>query len=226
MTYKAGGNPLSPWCKGRFLFLLISLLGLIVLAPLLESFVGIRILLDIFVTAVFIAGIYAISGNRLTSVIAIILALPMFAATWSTYLLKSTSLVLVGNLFGILFLACTVVAILSFILQEKKVTADVIYGAVVVYLLMAIMWAFIYRFLETLHPGSFAIAQSGSQESRSLFTYYSFVTITTLGYGDVAPLTKAARAFSLLEAIVGQMYLVVLVARLVGIHISQSMTEK
>jgi uncharacterized membrane protein len=150
----------------------------------------------------------------------------MFAATWSTYLLKSTSLVLVGNLFGILFLACTVVAILSFILQEKKVTADVIYGAVVVYLLMAIMWAFIYRFLETLHPGSFAIAQSGSQESRSLFTYYSFVTITTLGYGDVAPLTKAARAFSLLEAIVGQMYLVVLVARLVGIHISQSITEK
>jgi hypothetical protein len=122
MTYKAGGNPLSPWCKGRFLFLLISLLGLIVLAPLLEDFAGIRILLDVFVTAVFISDIYAVSRKRITSTIAIALALPMFASTWASYFLESPSLVLAGNFFGIAFLAFALIATLSHILREREVT--------------------------------------------------------------------------------------------------------
>jgi hypothetical protein len=64
------------------------------------------------------------------------------------------------------------------------------------------------------------------QGSRLLFFYYSFVTITTLGYGDITPVTDVAKSFSFLEAVVGQIYLVVLVARLVGIHIAQSMGRK
>jgi hypothetical protein len=226
MTTQDGGNPLLQWGKGRFLLLLVSLLGLIVLVPLLEGYVGIGILLDIFVTAVFIGGIYAVSRNRFTGSISIVLALPMFASTWAAHFWNSPLLVLTGDLFGIIFLAFALLSILTYVLQEQEVTADVIYGAIVVYLLMAIMWSFIYRVLETLHPDSFSFAQNAVGEKRTLFTYYSFVTITTLGYGDITPTTGVAKAFSVLEAVIGQIYLVVLVARLVGINISQSLDRK
>ncbi len=88
------------------------------------------------------------------------------------------------------------------------------------------MWAFIFSVLEIIHPGSFAIGEGQIEVGRLLFIYYSFVTITTLGYGDITPLTAPANAFSSIEAVTGQIYLVVLVARLVGMHIAQSMDRK
>lgn len=212
--------------KGRFLFLLISLLGLIVLTPLLEGFIRIRFLMDIFISSVFISGIYAVSPQKHFSLIAAIFSLPMLVSIWSTYYVEIPFLLFIGDLFGILFFGFMVITILFFISREHKVTVNVINGAIVVYLLIALMWVFIFRFLENIQPGSFAIAQENLKESRFLFVYYSFVTITTLGYGDITPLTDTARAFSLLEAVIGQMYLVVLVARLVGIHIAQSMEKK
>lgn len=63
-------------------------------------------------------------------------------------------------------------------------------------------------------------------ETRLTFIYYSFITITTLGYGDITPLTDVARSFAITEAVIGQIYLVLLVARLVGIHIAQSTSKE
>jgi len=75
-------------------------------------------------------------------------------------------------------------------------------------------------------PGSFSFAQSQSAESHFPLLYYSYVTITTLGYGDIAPISTAAKSCAMLEAVVGQLYLVITVAWLVGAHISQSMGKK
>ncbi len=215
-------NPL----KEKFLFLLIALLSMILLTPLLRNFVGISILMDIFITIVFIAGIYAVSSKRLFSAIAFLLALPTFVITWFSTLRDSAAFIVLGDGAGALFTGFMLITILSFIVKEKKVSANVIYGAIVAYLLMAIMWAFVYRVLETLQPGSFNMVQGHALESRSLFTYFSFVTLTTLGYGDITPATDAARSFAIVEALAGQIYLVVLVARLVGIHIAQTIEEK
>ena len=77
-----------------------------------------------------------------------------------------------------------------------------------------------------IQPGSFAIAQSQIFGDQSPFLYYSFVTITTLGYGDIFPVTTAAKSCAILEAVIGQLYLVITVAWLVGVHISQSMMKK
>ncbi len=140
--------------------------------------------------------------------------------------MKVPSLIFVEEIFGILFLAFMVIVILSFIFGEQEVTSNTIYAAIVVYLLIAIMWAFIYSVLESINPGSFAISESQIEVERPLFIYYSFITITTLGYGDITPVTATANSFSFLEAVIGQIYLVVLVARLVGMHIAQSMNRK
>ena len=97
--------------------------------------------------------------------------------------------------------------------------------SVCAYFLLGLVWSSIFSILEFLQPGSFDIPQSLHTESLS-FTYYSYVTLTTLGFGDITPLTAQARSLSILEAITGQMYLATLVARLVAINIVQSMKKQ
>jgi hypothetical protein len=194
---------------------------LLILAPIFRGFVGIRILMNAFITAILISGV-----KKHIPIIAALLALPMVTSIWSNYFVKIPSLVLVGDCFGIAFIAFLVAVILSFIFGEQEVTSNVIYGAIVVYLLIAIMWAFVFSVLESINPGSFAISEGQIEVGRPLFIYYSFITITTLGYGDITPITATANSFSFLEAVTGQIYLVVLVARLVGMHIAQSMDRK
>ena len=226
MNGKIWASLIDACFQGRFLFLIISLLGYLIVTPLLEGFIGIKLLLGIFTTAIFITAIYAVSRKKLFFVIGSLLALPMLVSMWSTYLVDIPTLLLVGNCFGILFFAFAVVNILSFVFKQHEITLDVIHGAIVAYLLIAMMWASIFSLVESLQPGSFAMVKSQIKEGNLPFYYFSFVTITTLGYGDITPATDIARSFAFLEAVVGQIYLVVLVARLVGINISQSIKGK
>ena len=106
----------------------------------------------------------------------------------------------------------------AFIMNSKSVNREVVYAAMLVYLLLAQLWALVYTFLYLIEPASFNLPQR--QGDFLVFEYYSFVTLTTLGFGDITPLTKIAKAFSVLEAVVGQLYLVVVVAWFVGMHVS------
>jgi len=209
--------------RDRFLFLLISIFLLLVLSPLLDNFIGLKFLLNIFMTVIFISGVYAVSQKKIYMLITAALAIPMLASLWSAYFIKIPYFQLTGQICGVLCMAFVVIIILSHIIRVKNVTADVIFGAIVAYLLMAIMWSFIYSVVEDLHPGSFVIPEGPVKNSQFLFTYFSFVTIATLGYGDITPLTAAACSLSILESIIGQIYLVVMVAWLVGMFVSQSM---
>ena len=182
--------------------------------------------MDILITAIFLSALYAVSNNGQSLRIAIGLLLPVVAAMWLTYLVHIPYLRLVGDCCSILFFAFTIILILSSVFKEDEITLDVIYAAVVVYMLMALMWAFTYDLLETLRPGSFQVTATHAQGTRVHFVYYSFVTITTVGYGDILPVALTARSLSILEMVVGQIYLIVLIARLVGINITQSMEKK
>jgi hypothetical protein len=212
--------------KDRFLFLLISLLLLLILHPILNSFVGISILMDVFTTTILISGVYAVSKKKHVLFTAVILAIPFFVSIWIDNFVEVPSLIMVGECFGILFFAFIVTVILTLIFREQEVTGNTIYAAIVVYLLIAVMWAFVFSILETIQPGSFAIGEGQLENGRDVFIYYSFVTITTLGYGDITPVTAPANAFSFLEAVIGQIYMIVLVARLVGLQIAYSMNRK
>ena len=213
--------------KDRFLFPLISIAGFMIIAPLFKGSLGIRILMDIFITAILITGTYAVGKKRQIPIIAILLALPMFISTWASYFVEIPfPFVLAGECSGILFYGFMIISVLSFVFREKNITANVMYGVIVVYLFIGVMWAFIYSLTESIHPGSFSIAEGQINVGKSLFVYYSFVTLTTLGYGDITPLTAPANSISILEAITGQLFLAILIARLVGIHIAQSMNGK
>jgi hypothetical protein len=210
----------------RFLLLLISLLGLMVLEPFLFDSIGFRFLLEIFFSLILFSSIYAVSIKRRTTLIAILLALPKLGSTWAYGFINNPLLILFDSIFGIIFTGFIIVLILSHIFRQENVTLETIYGAIVVYILIGLMWVFLYTLSEFVHPHSFSMAADLASESKKALYYFSFVTLTTLGYGDVTPISDPAKSLAMLEAIVGQMYIAVLIARLVGIHISQSHLKK
>ena len=219
--------PFSQVCfKERFLGLLIFIVAMIIIGPLFEEFVQVRIIMDILWSAIFVSAIYAVSQKKHHILIAVLLALPMLGSIWTKYFVQHKALMVVGSLCGAAFFLFAIIQMLIFIYSHKEVTRDLIIGAAVVYLFMALMWTFIFVVVETLHPGSFNLPEGVDIAATRQFVYYSFVTLTTLGYGDITPITSLARSLCILEAVIGQLYLVVQVAWLVGVHVSQSMLKR
>jgi len=204
----------------RFLFLLLALLLALILGPALHPFPGMRILLTVFWSLVLLSSIYAVSQNKRTIVIAVLLALPFFTEELSAHFIQSLILLAIGKLFGALFFAFVAYNILRFIYGQREIHPSTLIAASVVYLLIAAMWSYFYSILETIHPGSFHFPDTGVGHLKNPFIYFSFVTITTLGYGDITPNTGFAASLSMVEAVVGQLYIAVQVAWLVGIHVA------
>ena len=207
--------------KRRFLFLLILLLTLIVVVPFIGDYSGFRIVVDISVSGVFIAAMLAIAEKKNQLILALFLVVPTIVTLWIDYFTSGNWALAASEICGILFFGFAIIIIVNYIRRQSDVSTEIIFAAVVVYLLMAMLWADLYRLLETLAPGSFEMPGGQIQNDRILFLYFSLVTITTLGYGDMTPATNQAAGLASVEAITGQIYLVVLVAWLVGMHVSK-----
>ena len=109
------------------------------------------------------------------------------------------------------------------VMRSEQVTWDKIAGAICAYLLVGVDWGLLYAWIGWMDPGSFGgIEALNAARIGEPMIYFSFATLTTLGYGDITPVGHAARTLAWLEAVVGQIYLVVMVARLVGLHVSRS----
>ncbi len=120
-----------------------------------------------------------------------------------------------------MFYGICLLVFLHRIFSEKMVTADTIQGGIAVYFLSGLLWAFFYKLLLSVDPNAILLPDHISGEFSELI-YFSFITLTTLGYGDITPASWMAQNLTLLEAVWGQTYLAVLVARLVGLHLSAS----
>ena len=205
---------------GRFLFLFISMVLMFVFRPFLTEYVTIAYLMEIFLFLVFLSAVYAIRQKKSVFIIALFLLLLTEILALLSYLKDIPSLDMLSNILGGLLLAYTAAIIVHHLFTEDKITGDMIMGAICAYFLMGLVWSFAYSTLEFFQPGSFQMPQG--EVNQATFTYYSYVTLTTLGYGEITPISAPARSFALLEAMMGQLYLAVLIARLVGIHIAQS----
>jgi len=120
-----------------------------------------------------------------------------------------------------LFLSFTLYLCWKQVMFSGKVDGNTIIGSICIYILIAVIWAFAYLIVEMFVPGSFNGLKSGLwQENLGALVYYSFVTLTTLGYGDIAPIQPLARFMAYLEAITGIFYTTVLVASLIGMRLA------
>ena len=210
---------------GRFLFLLLSLGLMFVVRPFLEEFAGLHLFMEIFFTVVLFSGIYAVSWHKRIFYTAMVIAFPALVVEWSGLFVSMPVLAFLGQVLGAIFYFFVGAVILSYLFKKDLVTGDMIIGSICVYLLIGMMWACIFSILATVQPGCFRIPESLKPDLAS-FRYFSFVTLTTLGYGDITPLTPSARALSIVEAVMGQLYIAILITRFVGIHISQYMENK
>jgi hypothetical protein len=205
--------------EGRFLFLLISLLFLFFIYPFVRGAATKFNILDIFFLVILLSGIYAISHNKRLLAIGLLLALTALGSSVMNYFLMTTTLKIVTACSYGLFFSLLAFITFSQVMKDKKVTTNTLLGAICVYLLFGVIWTMLYHVLEITMPGSFIVSNEDVSRTGGNFLYYSFVTLTTLGYGDITPASSPARSLSSLEAVTGQLYIAILVARLVGLHI-------
>ena len=180
-----------------------------------------RIVVDVTLFSVFILGVWSLVYSRIAFVAGWVLAgltfsLMLIAQATDSLLLQYLALTAVLVFF---FLSCSI-AVYD-VLFGGAIDINRLVGAGCIYLLSGSLWGIVYFLLSVVSPASFVgIVGETWSEQLNEFTYYSFVTLTTLGYGDVAPVAPVARTLSYLEAVLGQMYLTLLVAALVGRHIA------
>jgi hypothetical protein len=175
-----------------------------------------------------LAAVYSISERRWHRILAIALVLPAVAVQMVPSLLGEHGTMMARLGMSALFLAYVAILIFVFLLKQQRVSADMILGAINVYLLVALAFMFIHAFVEVAKPGSYlyqgdslSAALKGHPEVDALafLLYFSIVTLTTLGYGDIAPAVPAARMLCSVEAVIGQLFVAVFIARLVSLHI-------
>ncbi len=216
-----------PW---RFLVLLVTLILLLVIQPMVRGFSSRGPVVDVLHSFVLVAAVLSLTEGRWPRVAALILGVPALLGRWLAYMLASGGddfIALSDHFIEILFLAFVAVMILRAIFTQGSVSLDSIFGAVCAYLLLGMAWGSVYSAIEVLLPGSFhatgamADALKSTETRGPVLDYYSFVTMTTVGYGDITPVSPPARTLAWLEAMMGQFYIAVLVAFLVGIRISQ-----
>jgi hypothetical protein len=202
--------------ESRF-FTLFALLLLAMLS--LPYMAKVRALPTIAFIAIPLAGIYASSYTKRRLILAIILGIPAILTSAAVNLQTGLIPAAVAHISAAAFYGLTAASILEFVLREERIRADTIYGAMSVYLLIAFTWGFAYMTIDTINPGSFyfnpAHFADGVLEAGD-YVYFSFVTLTTLGYGDMVPIKEHARVAAVTEAVCGVLFTATLIAGLVG----------
>jgi hypothetical protein len=207
-----------------------TLLAALVLLLLVRPFLGERLLglalVDLLLMLTLVSSVLACAANRRQAAIGLVLAALMVLASWADLISEDAALLSVFPGLGLVFFGyVTFLMLRTVFLSTRRVSADTICGALSVYLLLGLVWTFAYALLELAQPGSFTLGGPGSSPDAQHFERFmgfSFVTLTTLGYGNIVPTSPRADALATMEAIVGQIYLTVLVARLVALQLTQA----
>jgi hypothetical protein len=206
----------------RFGILLVVLAVLLVGPPVLFGFGMSAGWFDGLMALVVLAAIQSLCFERHERLFALLLGIPTVAISLGGHALSGSvgqSVLFVGHLCGVFFLFGSAGLIVRSLFNVRVLTGDSIYGAVCGYLFLGLAWAVVYSMIEAAQPGSFQISESLRSASTApraqVLTYYSFVTLTTVGYGDVTPISPMTRTFAWIEAITGQFYLAIIVAGLV-----------
>jgi hypothetical protein len=203
---------------------LISLVLLFTVTPFLDrSDIG-RVIDGALISLVLMSGVLAVGWRRRTFVVAGLLMLPALAGKWLSHFRPDLVRPEVYLACGLAFIVFVAIELMQFVLRAPRVNSEVLSAGISNYLLLGLMWALAYQLVAQLVPHSFAL--NGTPVSREELKpfdmfYFSFVTMTTVGYGDITPLSQPARMLAILEAMTGTLYLGVFIARLVALYTSE-----
>lgn len=212
--------------QGPFLSLFLILVALFLIAPIARGTVVGGAILQGGYTLVLLASVWAVRGNTPERLALWAVGVPALAVGWASQTTNTVGLNLVGEVLVVGFTGLVVWIMVGDVARARRISANTLYAAFSGYLLIGILFASLYMILDTVQPGSlgFVGGVEGMRRGWDAF-YFSFVTLTTLGYGDITPKFGLAKSVVPLEAVFGQFYLAALVARLVGLWTAAQANE-
>lgn len=225
-TIKTGFFRRFHWKPMRFVQLLIFIVLVMLLSPFLRNTPFLHALLSVFFLNILMVTLsfagFDVRWRRLLILLWFAGTLCNIAASTVPDIAQGKALAVASEILGAVLIVFCVTMILRYVLTSREVTTDTIFGAVVAYFLIAFMFSSLYQVVVIVEPASFSMPTGPDITERNTrnieFGYFSFVTIATLGYGDIVPRLPAARILSILEVATGQFYMAVVVAWLVSVR--------
>jgi hypothetical protein len=204
--------------KSRFIYIIFAIILVLLVNPFIRplGLIG-HLFSTLFLSMIPLASAYALTEDRKKAIIVLLIAAPFVILDGLNVFFINRPLMVVAFSFGTILYFYIVVLLVINLLSIRVITADMIFCAISIYLLIGIMWAGIYSVLEGILPGSFS-------ETTDLL-YFSFVTLTTVGFGDVAPLSVLSRRLAVFEAAMGSIYMAVIIAMIVGRYMSMQVRQ-
>jgi hypothetical protein len=207
---------------GAFLYLLIALVGAILVGPFFVNSEPRAVVDQALFSVVLVAAVVSVRQQRGQLIGAGAVALMAVGLGWTALVTRHPTVVLAWLVLMVLFLGFVIVSLLSVVFKTRRVVTDTVLGAICIYLLLGLAWAHAFAIIELKMPASFGGLDAPVEPGRlHALIYYSLATMTTLSAEGIVPRTPPVRTLSAIEAATGQLYLTVLIARLVGLQIAE-----
>ncbi|PWA08204.1 potassium channel family protein [Flavobacterium laiguense] len=189
-----------------------------ILIPLFSSYRSFMVTINIFWMLFLVSGIFSLAKSKKQTLLFSIIPLMFVVFSWITVFEQTPFVLFAEIFFTIATFVLLIVLVLKKVLEPGPITGYRVIGSIVVYLILANLWCVIYLFIYEQIPGSFSITLPPFESNTLLanFLYFSYITITTTGFGEIVPLHPFARAMVQIEAIIGVLYPVILIGRLVS----------
>ena len=216
----------------RFSLLLLALICNILFAPLVADLdLGASISsisIELAFTFLLVILVFVVGHNKNLIVLYVTIAFSALIFSWIHITHPSYHIAILSHLFSFTALTVAITLVIKESMLSEDVTMDTIAGSLCAYLLLGFAFASIYALIDIVAPASFISSIQGNEGHIDLASsdldriYFSFVTLLTIGYGDIVPASPPAKLTTIIEGFIGQVYLVVMIARLVGMHVSQN----
>ena len=211
--------------EANFVYLLVGLLVTLLVGPVIKEFTdqSAGLIAQIAFSVTLIVGIWSLMDSRVWFRIGFTLAALELVVTVADTFWPASFLDLIASLIALAFCGLSLVFALQTIFRGNRMNANRLIGAICVYLLLGITLGLLNMLVYGLIPESFSgLPISDGKDQGMALMYYTFVTMTTLGYGDILPVGPLARALAYMAAIAGQFYIAILVGMMVGVYLSEN----
>jgi hypothetical protein len=200
--------------------LLIALALLFFFFPFVEEVKGGDLIVSLLLSLVLLSAVLAVADRKGVLLTALVLAIPAIAGRWINHFRPDLVHPAVFLTAALVLVAFVVVNLLRFVWRAPSVNIEVLCASISAYLMLGLMWTMAYWLVDQLTPGAFAFNTNAGKQSMNGFNafYFSFITLSTVGYGDITPASRIARWLAAMEAMTGLLYVAVLIARLVALY--------
>jgi hypothetical protein len=212
---------MSEFWSGDLGLTLVSIsLGLLIFVvfPLRQAGLAGRFFFDAVMVTLMISGALVVQQRRIITVVTIAFVVLGALILWASRVYPTHKLQEITSVFAVITMLIYVRIVLLVMFRQGPVSWSRIQGGVCAYLLIGMAWAFAYQLVEEIQPGSFHFVASPTNVDQliSKLIYFSFATLTTVGFGDILPVSPFARSMAIAEAVVGQLFPAILIGALVA----------